>query len=411
MRVLVITYTFPPSSHANAKRPYYLVKGMLEAGWEVDVIASKTGIETTGRELIDNPKFRIIRIADPVWSLAGMFGRGTRWEKAIGLAANGLLWPESCRWWALNVFSLLRNNPVHYDRVVALVFPPAVLLAAQETDLVDARWIFDFQESVSPQYAIYPRGSPWQRLLTPKLARLERLALQKAGAAIFTAATNQRAYIASGLVDANKCELIPHFYHSEVFAKPAQVVENFTIGYFGYFDLRGLRTPEIFLRALAGFLAKHPEARDRTRFVFYGKWLTVHDPFLDELGLRDVAEIHEPVPLDRYLELVKSQTVLLLLTAAKLNLFMPSKVVEYLGANRPILAFIPDDSEVAGVLRQARMSDFACGEHDVDGGIVAIERLWERYLSGELRTAGSSTANWSSAVQVPRYLELMKRMN
>jgi hypothetical protein len=35
MRLLIITHTFPPSEHSNAKRPFYIAKGALEAGWEV----------------------------------------------------------------------------------------------------------------------------------------------------------------------------------------------------------------------------------------------------------------------------------------------------------------------------------------------------------------------------------------
>jgi hypothetical protein len=39
MRLLVLTYTFPPSTHANAKRPHYLVRGFLDAGWGAIVLA------------------------------------------------------------------------------------------------------------------------------------------------------------------------------------------------------------------------------------------------------------------------------------------------------------------------------------------------------------------------------------
>lgn len=409
MRVLVITFTFPPSTHANAKRPYYIVKGMLDAGWEVDVVSSQIGMKSGSEELFRDPKCRITRIDDPVWSLGIARGQGTRWQKAVTLGANGLLWPESCRWWALRVFSKVRPDLARYDRILAFVFPPSVLLAAERDGFVDRRWIIDYQESISPHYAIHPRRSPLQIWRTPRLVRLERRCLELAGDVVFTAATNRRAYIESNLVEEPKTALIPHFYDSEVFAGKGEVMKEFVIGYFGYFDVLGWRTPDIFLAALAGFLEKHPEARERTRFLFHGHWMPEHDPMLDDRGLRDIARINPAVPLDRYLELVKQCPVLLLLTSASLNLFMPSKVVEYLGANRPILAFVPDDSEVAGVLREAGMSDFACGERDVEAGILALERLWKLYLSGELAADGSKTAEWSSAVQIPRYLELMAK--
>lgn len=407
MRVLVITFTFPPSSHANAKRPYYICKAMVDAGWEVDVVTSQIGMDEGSDELIRHPNCRIRRLEDPVWSLATTYGRGTRWEKAVGLAANGLLWPESCRWWVQTVFSTVAPEIDRYDRVLAFVFPPSVLLAGERDGLVDRRWIIDYQESISPHYALHPRRSPLQIWLTPKLARVERATLGLAGRVVFTAETNRLAYIGADLVEASKTKLIPHFYDSEVFANPGEVMEDFVIGYFGYFDLRGWRTPEIFLRALAGFLERHPEARSRTRFVFYGKWLPEHDPMIDDQGLRDITEIHDSVPLHEYLELVKTCPVLLLLTAAELNLFMPSKVVEYLGAGRPILAFVPPESEVAGVLHRAGMGEFSCGERDVEGGIAALGRLWELFGASQLLPSASSSASWSSATQVPEYLRLL----
>lgn len=410
MRVLVITFTFPPSSHANAKRPYYLVKGMLDAGWKVDVLTSRIGMGADLAETITDSNCRITRVFDPMWAISTLFGAGTRWERLVNLLGNGVIWPESCRLWAMRVFAMARGGVSGYDRVIAFVFPPSVLLSGSIPGLVDNRWVFDMQESVSPQYALYPRRSPLQKLLTPRLRRAEGLTLHRAGKVVFTAETNRNAYIEEELVPPERTELIPHFFDARVFSEPGIVSGDFTIGYFGYFDLRGVRTPETFLRALHGFLVKRPEAREKTRFLFHGSWLPAHNTMLDKLGLWDVAQIKSSVPLDEYLELVKSCPVLLLLTAAKLNLFMPSKVVEYLGASRPILAFVPPDSEVAGVLKRSGMDGFVCGEHDVAAGVLAIERLWEMYVGGSLDAVAEGSRHWSSEVQIPRYLELLEGM-
>jgi hypothetical protein len=66
---------------------------------------------------------------------------------------------------------------------------------------------------------------------------------------------------------------------------PAQVSERLEIDYYGNFDLTGARSPDFFLKSLAGFLKRFPEARDATRFVFYEAWLAKHDSLVDELGL------------------------------------------------------------------------------------------------------------------------------
>jgi len=228
-----------------------------------------------------------------------------------------------------------------YDRVIAFIFPPSVYLHAKK-GLVDHRWIFDLQESVTPQYKIVPRRSKIQKLRMPALIRLEQKALHQAGCVVFTATTNQKAYIDNGLVPEHKTRHIPYFYDSEVFDHSETETPNgFEIRYFGTFDWRGSRSPRVFLQSLARFLEQHKEAREVTSFTFYGTWLAEHNSMIEELGLTDVVDIKEGVPYDEYLEKVRSAPVLLLVVSAEHNLFMPSKIVDYFGAARPILAFLP----------------------------------------------------------------------
>jgi hypothetical protein len=87
---------------------------------------------------------------------------------------------------------------------------------------------------------------------------------------------------------------------------------------------------------------------------------------------------------------------------------MPSKIVDYFGARRPILAFVPRESEMRHVLEQAGMSDFACDEFDVEAGAKALERLWELYQAGQLNCDSEKTGFWSSEVQIPKYVDLVR---
>jgi glycosyltransferase involved in cell wall biosynthesis len=255
------------------------------------------------------------------------------------------------------------------------------------------------------------RRSPLQRLLLPRLARLERETLQQAGHVVFTADTNRQAYVEQALVSENATVHIPYFFDAEVFARPGPVVwDKFAITYFGTFDWRGARSPETFLRALARFLARHPEARRRTQFIFYGTWLAEHNRWVSELNLTDVVSIHPGVGYEAYLEKVKQSPVLLLVVSSAHNLFMPSKIVDYFGARRPILAFVPRDSEMRQVLEAAGMADFASDEFDVAAGVAALERLWSHYQSGALAVTADKTGFWSSAVQLPNYVDMIEGM-
>jgi glycosyltransferase involved in cell wall biosynthesis len=407
MRLLIITHTFPPSKHSNAKRPFYIAKGALEAGWEVEVWTSQLGMEFGEGEISHHPRLKIQRIKDPVFRLHQRIKGNSLLNRWFSLAAAGLLWPDWCCPWSKMTLKKLESRVNEFDRILAFVFPSSLLLAGGKQGLVDDRWIFDFQESVTPQFRRSPRRSPIQRFGTRRLERLERKTLHQAGQVVFTAESNRQAYLKADLVTEGTTRHVPYFYDSSIFTGDNLQEEGFTIRYYGGFDLHGDRNPIAFLKSLAGFLDKHPEARSVTRFNFYGNWLRAHDEHLNCLRLKDVVKIDGPLAYEDYLEGVKRSPILLLVVAEAHNLFMPSKIVDYFGARRPILAFVPRDSEMWSVLEDAGMADFACEERDVYGGIKALERLWAAYCDGKLYAAAGNTEVWSSNFQIPRYLEIL----
>jgi glycosyltransferase involved in cell wall biosynthesis len=406
MRLLIITHTFPPSKHSNAKRPFYIAKGALEAGWEVDVLTSNIGITRGSEESLRHPRLTIERLDDPVIRITQYCQKHPRHGIALMKCINGILWPDYCAMWIKQVIRRQEQFD-KYDRILAFIFPPSVLRTGEKHGLVNKNWVFDYQESVSPQFEKFPRGSFLQRVLTPKLKRLERDTLHRAKKVIFTAESNRRAYIRAGLVSAENTEHVPYFFDAAVFDGTGSAAAGFDICYFGGFDLHGDRNPKTFLKAFAKFLETHPEARKQARFRFFGNWLTAHDAVIEELGIGDYCELHGPISYEAYLEALKQTPILLLVVASAHNLFMPSKIVDYFGAQRPILAFVPEDSEMSAVLKEAGMARFACAEHDVEGGVNALSCLWAEYLSDRLGNVRASTGQWSSKHQIPRYLQIL----
>jgi glycosyltransferase involved in cell wall biosynthesis len=411
MRLLVITHTFPPSRHANAKRPYYLVKGFLAAGWEVDIVTGSLDMENGAAETVVHPALHIIRRKDPVEQLCRKFAGHPSLFRCVTLAINGLLWPDYYIFWSLRALRTC-GTATGYDRVLTFVHPPSLLLSGLSSRRVGPRWIFDFQDSVTPFFRQLPRRLPWQRMMAPVLRKLERHTLHQAGRVVFTSDTNRRAYIQDGLVEEGATIHIPYFFDADTFRAPGEAIpDRFQIVHLGTFDWRGARSPETFLRALARFLEKKPEARPHTHFLFHGNWFTDHDHFIRELKLQDVVSINPAVSYDEYIRKLRQSPILLLVISSRHNLFMPSKIVDYFGAQRPILSFVPKGSEMRQVLDTAGMTEFACDEFDVAGGTAALERLWDRYQAGTLSVNADKTLFWSSEVQVPRYLNMVAQMD
>jgi hypothetical protein len=328
-------------------------------------------------------------------------------EHWFGTICNLTVWPDIVAPWAK---SLYKGGTIfsQYDRVLAFVLPASILLAGREQNLVDSAWTFDFQESVSPHRKLHPRRSPLLSMLSGRLEKLERDTLHQAGRVVFTANSNRQAYIEANLVPPKSTEHVPYFYDEEAFQTTGPIVNGFEIGYYGNFDLSGSRNPFTFLAALAGFLERHPEARNQTRFVFHGAWLEEHNRLLDKLHLHDVCRISKAVSYQEYLQKLKQSPILLLVVAEAHNLFMPSKIVDYFGAQRPILAFVPLGSEMHDVLVKAGMEDYLCGDTQVEEGILAIEKLWSAFLNQSLKVDSSRTSKWASSAQVSRYVQLLE---
>ena len=409
MRLLVLTHTFPPSAHSNAKRPFYLVKGFLKAGWHVDVFTSTIGMDARAVESIFHPALRIERRGDPLERIYQKLRAWPTIYRWYGLVWSGLAWPDTTVVWSRKAIRACANA-ANYDRVLVFILPASLLLVGRQPGRVQRNWIFDYQESVTPHWRQYPRRSPLNRIGFPRLEKLERRTLSAAGNVIFTAATNRQAYLDAGLVGATPTAHFPYFYDADAFREPGQVAaDKFQIAYFGTFDWRGARSPETFLRSLANFLAANPAARPKTEFLFHGNWLAEHDQLLAELKLHDVVSIQPPVPYEQYVARLKQCPILLLVVAAQHNLFMPSKIVDYFAVRRPILAFVPRGSEMRQVLESAEMAAFTCDEFDVAAGTTALGRLWQQFEAGTLKDNAGKTEFWSSESQVPRYVELVSR--
>ncbi len=407
MRVAIVTHTFPPSSRANAKRPSYVVNALLAEGHQVEVFTNVLGCDQEESLVIENG-LSIHNLSDPITSLAARIDRWPILRRIFFTLLSGLCWPDIWFLWAEKISRILAGRK-DFDLVLVFIIPSSLYLCSRFDKLIDKRWCFDLQESVTPQFRRFPKRSILQRKLLPRLEMMERTAMRAAGSVIFTAKSNCDAYLEAGLVDEDKAHHIPYFYDDRVFKDnpEIEVSAGFEIRYFGTFDWSGSRSPNSFLKSLKQFLENKPEARSVTKFSFYGGWLKEHSSLIDELGMEDVVEIREAVGYNEYLNLVRSAPVLLLVVAQEHNLFMPSKIVDYFGAQRPILGFVPEGSEMSQVLAKAGMSSFVCDQNDVAAGAACIENLWAHYQGENGAPFQGDTEYWSSANLIPRYLETL----
>jgi glycosyltransferase involved in cell wall biosynthesis len=145
---------------------------------------------------------------------------------------------------------------------------------------------------------------------------------------------------ASGL--AEKATVLPHAFDADLYpASPEASADRIVLRYVGNFY--GHRGPEPLYRGVARLLETEAAALDDVRIEFIGVF--EQDPLQTQTAPRMPAGLVSagpPLPYLQALAAMASADVLLVLDApAARSVFLPSKLVEYLGARRPILAITP----------------------------------------------------------------------
>jgi len=404
MKVLIISYFFIPSTSANAKRPYYIAKGLLDAGWDVDVLSSDSLLPENPNELLDHPNFTIHRIKDPYFILNDKIP--TLFRKIMMMLVRGLLWPDPYLLWSLKI--IRKINTSQYDRIFVCIMPISLIIFSLFKK-VTSSWVFDYSESYSPKRVV-GRKSPLYYIMKPFLAHFQRRILKKSGPVLFTSEVAIKDYLKYKLLDANKAISIPLFFNNLDYKGGILSKNHFIITYTGVFGIgREKRSPLVFFQALKLFLKENPEAQKQTKFIFYGRWRERDTPLISKYKLEKIVQINSAVPLVHYLKVLESSAVLLLITDESDNMFVPSKMLDYFGAKRPILAFVPSNSETYSILKNAKMNTFHAEPTDPEKGSKCLEDLWKKWKNGNLSCDNSQANQWSFSFQMPKILAILNK--
>jgi glycosyltransferase involved in cell wall biosynthesis len=276
---------------------------------------------------------------------------------------------------------IVRGSPFDaiYSTMTAVTSHFVAYLLSREFALP---WVADFQDPWTGYSRFPSRGHE-------AVARiLERRILTAADRVTVTTAHHKR-WLLDGFqgLPEHKVEVIPIGFDPAIFEGLERRVEpGFVITHFGTFY--ATRSPESFLRAVARALAAQPAlARDlKVRFVghFDARMLDLTEQIRDELGLQRTIHLEGIVPYRLGLQILLGSSLLLLVGDNGFwgKVMSSAKLAEYLGANRPILALVPEGS-IAGTIRRAH-AGAVVEPDDVEGITAAILRAYDLWARGRL---------------------------
>jgi glycosyltransferase involved in cell wall biosynthesis len=198
------------------------------------------------------------------------------------------------------------------------------------------------------------------------------------------------------------CQLPPIGYEKKKFSQisPAEY-ESFNIVYAGSF-YEGWIEPYTFIEGVREYVSSNPEA-DLDVF-FYGDWNSEYDTVVEQAGVEESIHHHPFVPHEEIVKVMKGADALLYIGGAdpenRRNL--PSKLYDYIGAGRPIIAIVDMDFRVADLIREQGIGIVVPPEspEDVRDAIEQIRNGDYRYdpVKGDELTRERSNAVYTDAL-------------
>lgn len=432
MRVLLLSYHFPPDPAVGALRPANVAAALLRAGHEVDVLAALDGVQVAAPDA--RPVVTRVRPARSSRDVYLALKRRLRRTRASGSnhdarAADGYVparrparwkrWihslmviPDSRRGFVLPaVARALPRVRAGVDLVYTSGPPHSVHLAGLAlATLTGVRWVAEFRDpwTDNPEKSadVRSRFGDWilRRLEHACLRRADRIVVvTEAVRGLFAAKLDERRarrilLVRNGVPPSPGTALAP---------APAPD-GRYRIVYLG--TLGQKRDPRPFLDAVAALRRRGLVDAERLGVEFIGRCKWYYDVSVEEyaasVGIGDIVRVREPVPHAECARIMR-QADLLLLLAQEQPAQVPNKLYEYLAAGRPVLAFA--DGETAELMERFG------GEHYLvrDAAPARAEQELERALrDGPARAvayAGDVLRELSTEHQMDRLVAALGR--
>lgn len=339
--MLAISFTYPPLALPRAVQVARLFKHLSLR----TVLVCADYDEKDARKdstLVAEAESSLEKILRVPFSLAGWRGR----VSSVAYRYRLPVWdktPDQHRSWKRSVLkrveSFMGESDYSPDAIVTFGSPMSDhLIGVELKRLYRLPWIAHFSD-------------PWvdnpfnkhDRLTRALNVSLERKVMTAADTLIFTSQETVELVMSKYPAELkSKARVLPHAFDSSLFdAPPEQRNAKLQIRYLG--DLYGRRTPQPLVDALRHMLALKHDALSDVSFELIGP---TYDLPLEKLKLETLPEglvsLKSPVKYLESLSLMAAADGLLVIDApAGKSVFLPSKLIDYVGAGRPILGLTP----------------------------------------------------------------------
>jgi hypothetical protein len=330
MRTISISWAFPPMNYPRAIQVDRLLRNLNVENQTV--ISTQKNGESNVKTTLLSENLKHLTIAEYSW-----FVRAKKIARLIPIIAKS---PDLERLWARQASSYVIETiaPNSEDTLITFGQPMSDHLAGLRVKRkTGCTWVAHFSDPWSDNEFSQRRG------LTNFLnRRLERRVITACDAAIFTSIETLNLVMGKYPQSyQQKSFVVPHSFGNPIEIEAPSATGPIRMRHIGNFY--GHRTPQPLFSALAFIQATNPHVLDQLVIDLVGN---IPQRMLRSKEYESIPKglinIIPTVSYKESLELMRTTDVLLIIDApADLSVFLPSKLIDYLTHDRPIIGFTP----------------------------------------------------------------------
>jgi len=374
--LLVSTY-FPPQPEAGALRPGYLAKYLPEFGWEATVVTRQCGVSQSQINVFARPDRKVSPGLSSPNPRIQFLKKMPLARQSAALIRSVAYFPDESIGWLPEALKLASNaaSKVRFHALLSTFGPPTVHIAGSVLERKLALpWVADYRDPWS--YSEYGGKGPIRRFLEYVLERrLVKRARVLTCVSEFVAKKLERTHPKRDIrIIPNASDMTE--WDSIADGRPTTFTFCFAGRLYG-----GQRNPDMLFAAVQDMRRDGEAAGQALRFEFYGPDTDVALASAQRYDLTDIVRTFNAVPRESVLMAERKSAVLLALlkmdsrTASETG----SKLLEFVGARRPVLAVGPDKSVVRGFMDTSGLGYFAGTQEECKW---AIRQLFQRFSNG-----------------------------
>jgi glycosyltransferase involved in cell wall biosynthesis len=406
-KFLAISWAFPPIILPRSLQVSRTLKSLHKSGWQASVLTVDP--RSIQRAFKSDPvlgaKYQGLFDVTTVSSPEDLFAVRAVWKLFPALS----LIPDPRSVWipaALRSARCLLSKG-GFSGILSFAQPWSDhLIARQLSKDFHLPWIAHFSDpwSDSPYYHLDSFFSKMRR-------DMERKVVQDADAVIFVSEETRSLVMKKYPADwAARAHVIPHCFEplSAQISNVSKINRPLYLVFTG--GLYGLRTPVNLFKSLLK-INQVSSLDGRLAIEFVGPGSDNYANLVAKLGLEKIVKLTPMVPYQESQNIAAQADVLLVIDAPSgdVNVFLPSKLIEYLAFRKPILGITPLEGATANLLR-----DLECPVVDTEDleaiGTVIID-LMRKKEEGLLSVSSAFAANaarYDIAETTRQYIELLE---